>query len=210
LICLYGGTFDPIHNGHLHAARTVCDNLQLTQLRLVLSARPSHREDTGANVEQRWEMLNLACDQDPRLVPDDREIHRHGPSYTVETLEALRVEYPDQPIGWVIGWDAYRLLTSWYRWQRVAELANLVIVQRPGHVSVLDEDMRDFTNRRRVTALRGEKFGSVLILEQEMLAISAAQVRALLLSGKTADHLLPGAVGTYISRHNLYGVISDP
>jgi nicotinate-nucleotide adenylyltransferase len=102
------------------------------------------------------------------------------------------------------------LLTSWYRWPRVAELTNLVIVQRPGHVSVLDENMRDFTNRRRVTALRGEKFGSVLILEQEMLAISAAQVRALLLSGKTADHLLPGAVGTYISRHNLYGVISDP
>jgi nicotinate-nucleotide adenylyltransferase len=210
LICLYGGTFDPIHNGHLHAARTVCDALQLNQLRLVLSARPSHRKDTGASVEQRWEMLQLACGSEPQLVADDREIHRRGPSYTVETLEALRLAHPEQPIGWVIGWDAYRLLTSWYRWERVAELTNLVVVHRPGHLSELDQDMQEFTRQRQVPALSGEKSGSVVILEQQMLPISAAEVRGLLLSGKTADHLLPGAVATYIRQHNLYGVVSDP
>lgn len=210
MICFYGGTFDPIHNGHLHAARTVCDALGLTSLRLVLSARPSHRQDTGANIEQRWEMLELACGEDSRLIADDREIRRHGPSYTVETLEAVRAAHTETPIGWVIGWDAYRLLTSWYRWQQVAELTNLIVVHRPGHQIALDDDMLEFTRQHRVAALQGEKSGSVLILEQQMLAISAAVVRELLVSGKTADHLLPGTVATYIRQHNLYGVVSDP
>lgn len=210
MICLYGGTFDPVHNGHLHAAATVCDALGLNQLQLVLSARPSHREHTGASIEQRWDMLQLACGEDPRFVPDDREIRRNGPSYTVETLEALRAVHPVEPIAWLIGWDAYRLLTSWYRWQRVTELTNLIVVHRPGHLSALDDDMLEFTRQHRVAALRGEKSGSVLILEQEMLAISAAQVRELFVSGKMADHLLPGTVATYIRQHNLYGVVSDP
>ena len=144
MIALYGGTFDPVHNGHLHAAKMVCDLLDLAELRLVLSARPSHRSDTGASISERFAMLRLACADDDRLIADDQEIHRDGPSYTVDTLEAFRASYPAEPLCWVIGWDAYRLLTSWHRWRRVAELANLVVVQRPGHEAALTEEMEQF------------------------------------------------------------------
>ncbi len=210
MIALYGGTFDPVHRGHLHAATTVCDLLGLRQLRLILSARPSHRSDTGATIEQRFAMLQLACADDTRLVADDREIHRDGPSYTVDTLEAFREAQPQESLCWVIGWDAYRLLTSWHRWERVAELANLVVVQRPGHEESLTPELEAFTRTRRIDALEEAAVGGVLIIRAEMLPISAAEIRHLLMSGKTAAHLLPGAVATYISEHNLYGVISDP
>jgi nicotinate-nucleotide adenylyltransferase len=210
LICLYGGTFDPVHRGHLHAALTVCEAVDLRRVHLVLSARPSHREHQGAEVDQRWAMLQLACEDDERLFADDREIHRSGPSYTVHTLEAARSENPGESICWVIGWDAYRLLPSWYEWQRVSALANLIVLQRPGFASGLDETMQTFTRERQVTSLSGHASGAVLLLEQEMLTISAAGIRDLLRSGKSADHLLPNAVATYIRQHQLYGVISDP
>jgi len=210
LICLYGGTFDPVHRGHLHAALTVCEALDLERVHLVLSARPSHREHQGADVDQRWEMLQLACQDDERLFADDRETHRSGPSYTVHTLEAARSENPGESLCWVIGWDAYRLLPSWYEWQRVISLANLIVLQRPGFASELDDTMQAFTRERQVTGLSGQASGGVLLLEQEMLPISAAAIRELLKSGKRADHLLPDAVATYIRQHQLYGVISDP
>lgn len=210
MICLYGGTFDPVHNGHLHAARTVCDLLSLSQLRLILSARPSHRADTGATIEQRFEMLQLACAEDPRLIADDREIHRQGPSYTVDTLVSFRSAFPDESLCWVIGWDAYRLLTSWHRWQQVAELANLIVVQRPGQDQSLSEEMQAFTDERSTGSLAGMRAGGVLIVTREMLPVSAAEIRELLMSGRSAAHLLPEAVATYISEHNLYGVVSDP
>jgi nicotinate-nucleotide adenylyltransferase len=210
LICLYGGTFDPVHNGHLHAALAVCDALDQPAISLVLSARPSHRGRQGATVAQRWDMLRLACEQDDRLQPDDRELHRSGPSYTVKTLEAARAEHPDTAINWVIGSDAYRLLASWYQWQRVIELANLIVLNRPGHPLALDETMSAFTRERQVTQLGDELAGSVWLLNRPMLEISAASIRALLVQGKSADHLLPGPVATYIRQHSLYGVISDP
>jgi len=210
LICLYGGTFDPVHNGHLHAAAAVCDALDQSEIALILSARPSHRGRQGATVAQRWQMLQLACRPDRRFKADDRELHRPGPSYTVDTLTAARQAHPEEPIGWVIGSDAYRLLASWHQWRRVTELANLIVLHRPGHPLQLDATMAEFTRLRQVERLDGELAGCVWMLEQDMLEISAAAVRALLAQGRSADHLLPGPVATYIKQHSLYGVISDP
>ena len=82
MICLFGGTFDPIHLGHMHAALTVCEALSLDQVHMVLSAQPAHRDPTGATSQQRWQMLELACESQPQLVADDREMRRSGPSYT--------------------------------------------------------------------------------------------------------------------------------
>ena len=128
MICLFGGTFDPIHRGHLLAAERVCDALELAEILLVLSARPSHKESTGASLEDRWRMLELACRDHPRLKPDDREMRRRRPSYTVETLQELAEEFPGTSLTWVLGSDAYALLPSWYEWRRVLELANLVVL----------------------------------------------------------------------------------
>jgi len=210
LICLYGGTFDPVHNGHLHAAAAVCDALGLAEILLVLSARPSHRGAQGATMAQRWAMLQLACQQDPRLCADDRELKRSGPSYTVHTLQDVRAAFPDAVICWVIGSDAYRLLPSWHQWQRIVELANLIVLNRPGHPLALDAAMTSFTRKHQVQQLGDEPAGSVWMLEREMREISAASIRQLLASGASADHLLPGPVATYIRQHSLYGVVSDP
>lgn len=210
MICLYGGTFDPVHNGHLHAARSVCDALAIDSIRLVLSARPSHRGAQGATVQQRWDMLTLACRSDRRLVPDDREMRRDRPSYTVETLEEIRLAAPEEALVWVIGSDAYALLPSWHRWRRLIELANLLVLRRPGYPFELDRQMSDFTDAHRVEAFGSMTAGGVLLLDVKMLEISAAGVRAGIAAGEPVDDLLPEGVANYIRAHSLYGVVSDP
>lgn len=155
-------------------------------------------------------MLQLACADDERLLPDDREIHRAGPSFTVATLGAMHEQYPDDSLVWVIGSDAYRLLPQWYEWQQVPSLASLVVLQRPGHDLELSPEMQSFTAARQVTELTKSKVGEVLLLESEMQSVSAEEIRTILAEGSSADHLLPAAVATYISQHGLYGGISDP
>jgi nicotinate-nucleotide adenylyltransferase len=204
LICLFGGTFDPIHLGHLHAADVVCRVLGLDEIRLVLSARPSHRGATGASLEHRWAMLQLACAGDARFVADDRELRRARPSYTVETLEAVRAEAPEASLSWVIGSDAYALLPTWHRWQDVLKLANLVVLSRPGPFPALDAVMRRLTEQHRVSSLSGCHSGGILLVDNAMKEIAAADVRAAVAGGRDVSHLLPPPVATYIRTRHLY------
>ena len=111
---------------------------------------------------------------------------------------------------WVIGSDAYRLLPQWYEWQKMGSLANIVVLQRPGHELEMNADLRAFTAERQVDALQESSVGRVLVLDNEMQSISARQIRSIVAAGGCTDHLLPAAVATYISHHGLYGGISDP
>ncbi len=206
MICLFGGTFDPVHNGHLHAAETVVSALGLDEIRLVLSARPSHKDSTGAALDQRWAMLQLACADHPALTPDDREMLRTRPSYTVETLEAVRAGAPEEDLIWVIGSDAYALLESWYRWQEVLELANLVVLRRPGEFPVMSEQMTAYTDAHRVENLAGCHKGGILMLEDSMQEVSALEIRAQLAAGGDVSHLIPPPVALYIKENHLYRV----
>lgn len=204
MICLFGGTFDPVHLGHVHAAEAVCRALGLDQIRLVLSARPSHRGATGASLEDRWAMLCLACEGHPRLMPDDREIRRPRPSYTVETLEEIRHDSPGEPIAWVIGSDAFALLPSWYRWREVLRLSNLVVLDRPGHPLALTPQMAELMAAHRVSSLDGRQEGGILLLDDVMVEVAAEDVRAALAAGRSVAHLLPESVAHYIRQHGLY------
>lgn len=208
MICLFGGTFDPIHLGHLHAAQSVCDALGVPEIRLILSARPSHRKAPGATIEQRWEMLKLACGSDPRLVPDDREIRRATPSFTVDTLAEIRLKHPREPLVWVIGSDAFALLASWYRWEQVLELCHLLVLNRPGHPLTLEprlQRLMGFAQTRDTADLARHPAGRVLILESEMEEVSAEGIRGAIGAGESVAHLLPAAVDNYIRAHRLYG-----
>ncbi|MCB1683485.1 MAG: nicotinate-nucleotide adenylyltransferase [Pseudomonadales bacterium] len=208
MICLFGGTFDPIHLGHLHAALSVCDALDVPQIRLILSARPSHRTAPGASIAQRWEMLKLACASDQRLVPDDREMRRSAPSFTVDTLAEIRGENPGEPLVWVIGSDAFALLASWYRWEQVLELCHLVVLNRPGHPLTLEPRLKALMARAQTTAiadLHEQSAGRILVLERDMEQVSAEAIRKALSQGAEVAHLLPAAVDTYIRTHRLYG-----
>jgi len=205
LICLFGGTFDPIHIGHIHAAETVCAALGIEEIRMVLSARPSHKDATGGDVNHRWEMLQLACRDHSRLIPDDREVNRVGPSYTVDTLVEVREAFPSQAVVWVIGSDAFALLPAWHRWREVLQLANLVVLKRPGHPLELDPVMEDLSRVHRVESLSDRREGGILMLDNEMAEVASEDIRRGIAGGRDMTHLLPEPVAHYIRLHGLYG-----
>jgi nicotinate-nucleotide adenylyltransferase len=208
LIGFLGGTFDPIHNGHLHAAAAAAAALDLECVSLVLAARPNHRAEPRATIEQRWAMLELATHDNPVLNADDREIRRGTPSYTIDSLVELRAQHgASKAIVWLLGWDAYRDLSSWHRWRELIQLAHLAVLRRPGADGDLDAVMRQFTAAHRVkdaATLRGQPSGHVCFVDAPMLPISSTDIRARLARGDDIRQLLPSAVWTYIKSHRLY------
>ena len=218
MICLFGGTFDPVHLGHLHAARAVCEALPVPADRVVLSTRPGHRDEPGASTSHRWRMLELACAGDARLQPDDLEVRRAKrlgrSSYTVETLEAVRAADPEAVIVWVVGRDAYAGLMTWHRWRDLFALANLLVLDRPGVSPPLPPELDRETRERRLSGVPESPAGGVLLLPAPMQDVSATRIRRALrgadgLQPGIAADLLPAAVYTYIKEHHLYGVVSD-
>lgn len=209
MIGFLGGTFDPIHNGHLHAGRAAAALLKLERVHLVLAARPSHRAQPSATIAQRWAMLRLAVADESVLVADDREVRRGAQSYTVETLEELRVECGARaPLVWLLGWDAYRELPTWRRWQELLKLAHLAVLRRPGSDTELDATMHAFTAAHRVddaALLHRSPAGALLLFSTPMLSISSSDIRARLSRDESVSQLLPQSVSTYIENHQLYG-----
>lgn len=211
LICSFGGTFDPIHFGHLEAAKIVSQALGGAQVNLILSARPSHRGATGASIEQRLAMLDVACAQFPLLQVDARECRRDAPSYTVDTLLELQQENPGVPLVWVIGSDAYHYLPTWYRWQEVVELAHLLVLDRVGYAeppaqqrAPLAELEAKYQVESIDAAIALGKTGSICRLPVNLPDISATRVRQGVQQGYPVAHLLPAGVSNYIRQQRLY------
>ncbi|GGE32430.1 putative nicotinate-nucleotide adenylyltransferase [Halopseudomonas oceani] len=201
---LLGGTFDPVHFGHLRSAIEVREQLQLDELRLIPCARPPHRDMPGATAAQRLRMVELAVGQGGGLQVDDRELQRQRPSYTVETLESLRLELgADVALFMVLGWDAFCGLPGWHRWQDLLELANLVVLQRPDYDLEVPEVLKDLLAAR--SADQPERsHGQIICLSQTPLAISATHIRTLVGNGASPRFLLPDAVLDYIENEGLY------
>lgn len=222
MLALYGGTFNPVHVGHLHVANTVCERLGLTQLGLVLSARPPHRDPVP--VEHRWQMLQLACADQPRLYADDREMRRTQASFTIDTLRNQRRRRPFEPLFWVIGMDSLLTFRSWYRWWRILDLAHLVVVRRPGYPLRLDSTLRAIVRRRGwIPSVGGVRragrsssacrppgvAGRIVLLEEPMLRVSSSAIRQQLQAeGGRAQQVLP-SVADYITEHKLYNSVSE-
>ncbi|MDA1074104.1 MAG: nicotinate-nucleotide adenylyltransferase [Proteobacteria bacterium] len=208
MICFFGGTFDPVHLGHLRAAQAVRAHLELASLRMILSARPGHRSAPVASLSHRWRMLCIACQEEVGLVPDDTETKRSAPSYTVDTLLSIRAGHPGEAIAWTLGSDAFIGLPSWHRWRDVLSLTNLVILARPGvdDLTGSDPDLVNLLNTHRVDDLRGCTVGGVLVLNDiALLDTSATQVRERLANHRPVETLVPPEVAAYINEHDLYG-----
>ena len=213
-IAVFGGTFDPIHYGHLRTAQELLQRLPLAELRFVPARQPPHRGAPAASAEQRAAMVALAIAGQPRLRCERRELKRGGLSYTVDTLESLRGELgPDTPLVLVLGCDALLGLRSWHRRERLLELAHWLVVARPGwSLSALDApgDGDAFPARllreRRVEAaeLTRRAAGGVLSCALTPRDISSTRIRALLQSSASVEGLLPAAVLAYIQSRGLY------
>ena len=206
-IGIFGGTFNPVHIGHLRSALEVADTMQLDELRLIPSARPPHRAEPQVSAEQRLALVRLAVENAHPLSVDDRELKRDRPSYTIETLESLR-----QELGWdvelflVMGWDAYCGLPSWHRWQELLEYSHILVLQRPDADAEAPEALRDLQAARSAPdpmAIKGA-YGQIGFIWQTPLAISATKIRHLLNQGQSVRYLVPDAVLNYLQVHGLY------
>ena len=217
-IAVLGGTFDPVHYGHLRFADDVRRALDLPEVRLVPVGDPPHRAGPIANAADRLAMLRLALDEFPGIVVDQRELRRAGKSFTVLTLEELRREYPDRPLLLLLGADAFRGLPSWHRWREIFDLAHLVVVERPGVdlAAGLPAPLVPYW-RDRLTGnsedLRAQPAGAIYVQAIAPHAMSATAIRDALANTHARDTglhgLLPPAVLAYIDLHHLYRPRSD-
>lgn len=210
MIGLFGGTFDPVHFGHLRVALDVVQHLDLRQLRLLPLAAAVHRCQPIASPAQRMTMLQLAIRDESRLVADDRELTRGGPSYTVDTLRSVRDELGAQePLCLLIGADAFEGLPDWHGPLDILELVHLVVMQRPGASTVRDNWLRDQVGQRRIddaNALRRQAGGHIYFQTVTQLDISATRIRRLLALGQSPRYLLPDDVLSLAINDGLYSV----
>jgi nicotinate-nucleotide adenylyltransferase len=210
---VFGGTFDPIHCGHLELARELRTALGFAAVRFIPAGDPPHRAAPVATAAHRLAMVELAIAGHPDLQVDAREVVRPGRSYTVPTLEELRKEEPSRPLALIVGADAFLGLPTWHRWRELFALAHVVVVGRPG-VTIADAlppELADEWSRRRcpdAAALGQTTAGSVLVQAVTAHPISASAIRVQLARGAdgvaAVRSLLPAAVLAYIDRNQLY------
>lgn len=206
-IGIFGGTFDPVHFGHLRAAVEAREKLSLDDLRLLPAGRPPHRSDTVADGGQRLDMLRLALADCADLRVDDREVRRAGYSYMADTLAEIRGEAGEAPLLLLIGQDAANALDTWHEWRRLFDLAHLVVMRRPDAHFNCQGELRAEIERRRArepARLLEASAGLVLSLEITQLDISSTHIRGLLAGGRSARFLLPDGVLDYIRERGLY------
>lgn len=204
---ILGGTFDPVHHGHLRSAVEVREQLGLAEVRLVPSASPPHRAAPRASAEHRLAMLERALDGVPYLRADDRELRREGPSYMVDTLASFREEEPGRPLCLVIGQDAANGLDTWHRWRELFDLAHLVIMRRPDARADYAAELAGEVTRRETRSpgeLLGRPAGGCIALPVTPLDISATAIRGLVAAGRSPAFLTPDPVIDYMRREGLY------
>jgi nicotinate-nucleotide adenylyltransferase len=215
-IGVFGGTFDPVHIGHLRTCVELRGSLDLAEIHMIPCARPPHRSSPVATAEQRLAMLRRAIINEPCLLADDREIRRTGPSYTVDTLRELRVAAGKRAIYFCIGMDSLLSLDSWHRWRELTDFAHLVVVARPGWNLPVQGPVADWLADKLVGDVEPadiqltakEPCGQVLIRKMIPLPIESTRLREDLANGRSVRYLIPDGVLDYIQEHRLYQTVS--
>lgn len=204
---IFGGTFDPIHFGHLRTAFEILQALRFAEVRFMPCGNPPHRDQPVADAALRLKMVQVATEGQRGFVVDDRELQREGPSYSVDTLTALRSEYPLDPIALIIGMDAFLSLPKWYHWREILQLAHIVVAHRPGwrapDMGPLGELLAD-RGTHRIGDLHDAKSGHIFIHDVTQLEISSSEIRELVSVGRDPRFLLPDAVRAVILEGGCY------
>jgi nicotinate-nucleotide adenylyltransferase len=210
-IGIFGGTFDPIHFGHLRLAEEMAAQFKLEQIRFIPAGKPWQRSVPRASGEQRLAMVQAAIAGNTKFAADAREVKRDKASYTVDTLTELREEFGKTvPMALALGMDAFIGLHTWHRWQDLLALTHIVIATRPGaplEIDKLADDLRAEYQKRlsnNSTLLLASPAGHIFSLAMTPLDISATRIRASLAAGRSARYLIPDTVVQYIEQHHLY------
>lgn len=204
IIGIYGGTFNPVHYGHLRTALEVVEQFNLNQLRLIPCRLPAHRQEPDVSAEMRLAMLQLAIANTPALQVDRRELDRVGPSYMVDTLNSIAAENPIANLILFIGADAFAGLESWHQWQQLFDMAHVVVMTRP---LCKMPALSDFLHQRICEdkrQLQQKKTGRLFFQAVTALDISATAIREIITSARNPQFLLPDSVIDYIWQHQLY------
>lgn len=210
---IFGGTFDPLHFGHLRLAEEAADALDLERVRWIPAGQPALRDKAPIDACQRLEMVRRAIADNPRFELDDAEVLAEQPSYTVPTLKRLRQENVcgnSRPLVLLLGADAFGGLANWHRWQEIFVLAHVAIAQRPGyeidssHWPAALADAFSARYETDIDLLKSTPAGCVVRFAMTPLDISATKIRQLLSNRSSARYLLPDALLTYIHEHQLY------
>ena len=209
MLGILGGTFNPIHNGHLYLAERLQQALSFDAIRFMPAAIPALKDAPSVSAEQRADMVKLAIFNHPTFQIDIRELDRSGPSYTIESLVSLRKELGDkESICWLIGSDAFAKLNTWHRWNELLNYCHFVVVERPHseHLNWNAEvaSLLESHHTRDIDTIKNSANGKILIQEIEALDISSTQIREHIASKKDVDNLMPSNVVNYIREYHLY------
>lgn len=206
---IYGGTFDPVHHGHLRLAVELREQLAVPEIALVPCHIPPHRESPGASSDRRLELLRLAIEDEPGLAVDDRELKRQGASYTADTLRQIRQEIgPDEPLAMVVGTDSFAGFDRWREWERIPELAHIIVVVRPGseiRPASAPSELLAARSAGSVDELHASPGGRMIVLEPPLMDISASGLRQRIADGRSPRYLMPDSVWHKICQLGLYG-----
>lgn len=208
LVGVFGGTFDPIHDGHLRPALELRDSLGLDEVRFIPCRIPPHRQAPVASAQHRAQMVRKAIEGIEGFVLDQRELRRGGPSYTVETLKELKTEFGSETrLVLLLGMDAFLGLPEWHEWQTIFEMAHVAVAHRPGWRADARGPIGALLAHRRVTSpqlLRQKSEGCICLITVTQLEISATALRELIVRGRDIRFLVPEVVREFISEKGCY------
>ena len=209
---IFGGTFDPIHYGHLRTAFEMLQSLRFGEIAFMPCGDPPHRETPHANSELRLAMVRAATEGQDGFSVDDRELLRDGPSYSVDTLSALRREFPQRSIALIIGMDAFLNLPGWHQWRELLRLGHIVVAHRPGwrapDMGALG-DMLAECGTHRIDDLHAASAGHIFVHDVTQLEISSTEIRELVAVGRDPRFLMPDVVQKIIDESGCYRAIGD-
>jgi len=206
-IGLFGGTFDPVHLGHLHAAELLLDEFSLSEIFFIPAYQPVHRDQPLATSDQRLEMLQLCLSGSEHLSLDRREVNRGGASYALYTLQEYRSDYPEDELFFIIGTDAFNAIDNWHEWQSLFDYCHFIVLPRPGFKLQYSSAVQSHIDSLAADEHRDDvvpKTGQVLLSKKAMLELSATQVRTAIQNKQNIAALISEKVAQYIEDHNIY------
>ena len=213
LVGIFGGTFDPIHYGHLRVAEEIVETVGLQKMYFVPAGMPRLRHSPVASSQHRVEIVRLAIQKNPDFVLDEREIYRDGVSYSIDTVREFKQEFGEEVrLCFILGADAFIKLPEWNNWKELFNLCHFIVSTRPGYTftlikELLSKELREECSQRWVSnteTLKKETSGLIFIASTTMLDISATSIRAHIAVGRNVRHLVPSVTVNYISKNKLY------